>query len=86
MTSMAALKRAIQVGTVLRVVDHWQERYIGTTRTVSKTQTNGFWFEHVDGKRHWSGYGKASQTTFHEDGSFTTDVGNGKTWTLEVIA
>lgn len=85
--SLAELKRTIQVGTRLRVLDHWQEKYRGTERTVVKTQGNGFYFTMVGSdKRYWSAYEKSSNMAFDGSAAYTVTAADGaKGWTLEVL-
>ena len=42
--TMKAFKAAFFTGAKLAVLDHWQEKLRGTTRTVQKVQGNGYWF------------------------------------------
>jgi hypothetical protein len=72
--SLAALKRALEPGKVLKVVDHSRKELIGTERTVDLTQTNGYWFTQpgdIPPKRWWAEFPKASAFEFHEDGTFS---------------
>jgi hypothetical protein len=78
MKTLAALKRALVPGTRLKVVDHSRPELVGTERTVSQTQTNGYWFTQpgdVPPKRWWAEFPKAGDTMFHSDGSFTFILG-----------
>lgn len=74
-TSLASLKRAIQQGATIRVLDHWQPNLIGTTRKAVKVQTNGYWFYGPDhsGKsvRMWAEYPKAAELRFNQEGTVT---------------
>jgi len=83
--TLAALKRTIQPGTRLRVLAHWQEKYQGSERVVTKTQGNGFWFD-FEGKRCWSPYPKADEITFTSERVFTVTPSDSKSWTLEIVA
>lgn len=72
--SLAALKRALEVGKVLKIVNHSRNELIGTERTISLTQTNGYWFTQPGEEppqRWWAAFPKASDFEFHEDGSFS---------------
>jgi hypothetical protein len=84
--SLAALKRAITVGTKLRVIDHWKSDLLGTTRTIIKTQTNGVYYE-IPGndkwKRLWMPYPVAEHLSFPAPGRFRFDFGDGCFWELE---
>ena len=71
--SLAALKRGITVGTTLRVIDHWIPEFIGTSRIVTRLQTNGFYFR-VPGNERWQNawcpYPAAKQVSFPSPGRF----------------
>jgi len=84
--SLAALKRALTVGTKLRVIDHWQPDLIGTTRTIVQTQTNGVYSE-TPGNDKWKRfrmpYPAAKHVSFPAPGRFRFDFGDGCFWELE---
>lgn len=85
--NLSQLKRTITVGTRLRVLDHWQEKYRNTERVVTKTQGNGFWFT-MDGHagRFWSNYEKSAQMEFPGGSVYkVTSVDGSKGWTMEVL-
>jgi hypothetical protein len=83
--SFAALKRAIHVGSRLRVIDHWNPHFIGTSRIVIKLQTNGFYFRLPGAEKWqnaWSPYPSAKQVSFPAPGRFRFDSGD-LFWELE---
>lgn len=98
--TLAALKRAIQVGSKLKCTEHFQEKLRDTTRTITKVQNNGLWYT-IEGRfdkdgvtlsRYWMPYPKSSDFSFHPNG-FTirypdhpmTDA-KGRAFTLEFVA
>lgn len=86
-TSLASVKRAIAVPNVcIRVVEHWQEQLRGTTRTPTKVQTNGYYYNgpNREGKivRMWCELPKAAQLRFNPDGSVTFYPDTDRSWTL----
>lgn len=85
--NLAQMKRAISTpGISIRVVSHWQGQLVGTTRTPTKIQTNGYYFEgpNLSGVvvRMWSGTPKASELRFNPDGSVTFYPGTSHEYTL----
>lgn len=72
MKSLAELKRAIKVGTVLETVAHSRPVMIGTTRVVEKAQTNCF-ASRMDGVKDltWTNYPPAKDVTFAGPDTFT---------------
>ena|ERR1035437_4580066 len=90
-TSLASLKRAIAVnGVLIRVVSHWQAQLVGTVRTPTKVQTNGYFFDGPDltGKiaRMWGPTPKASKLRFNADGTVTFYPDTERSWTLEFMS
>ena len=83
--SLAALKRAITVGTKLRVIEHWNPALRGTSRVITRTQTNGVYFA-VPGiekwKNAWMPYPSAKAISFPAPGRFRIDFGD-RFWELE---
>jgi len=83
--SLAALKRAITVGAKLRVVDHWNPDLRGTVRVITRTQTNGVYFE-VPGsekwKNAWMPFPSAKGVSFPAPGRFRIDM-HDRFWELE---
>lgn len=73
-SNLSMLKRAVQVGTRIEVLQHWQPQLAGMTRTANKVQGNGYWFER-DGKRYWAPWPTAKEITFNADGSYTIQYG-----------
>lgn len=72
MKSFADIKRRIIAGArLLTVKNTYVERLTGTARTVTKVQTNGFWYR-VDGeeKDGWMLYGKAADFTVIDPDTF----------------
>ena len=86
--SLAALKRAIIVGSRLRVIDHWNPELRGTRRVITKIQTNGAYFE-VPGiekwKNGWMPYPSAKAISFPAPGRFRVDLDE-RFWELEFEA
>ena len=97
MKNLSDLKRTIQPGMKLRVIHHdYRPELIGTTRIVTKTQTNGYWFKTcseegaMDKTASWSQYTRAGCYSFPTPTSYTQDDGmqpNGKRarWTIEIL-
>jgi hypothetical protein len=86
-TSLASLKRAVAIpNVVIRVLDHWQDNLKKTTRTPTKVQTNGYFYDGPDrtGKvvRMWAPIPKASELRFNPDGSVTFHPATERSWTL----
>ncbi len=70
--SLAALKRAIQGGTRLKLAEAPpNHRYLGTIRAVAKVQTNAIMF----GGGSWLYWGRASSYTFTENGFVVSGEG-----------
>lgn len=97
--SRADLARALQIpGILITVVEHWQPRLVGTTRTPKAkrksgrpgVQTNGYYFDgpNLDGTivELWAELPKASELRFNHDGTVTfypAGLGEAsKSWTL----
>lgn len=85
MRTFADLKRTLKPGLKLKVLAHWQEKLIGTTRTVDAVQTNGYWFyTEGDARRMWADLGKASNWAFPSTSQAQFSMGD-RGWTLEVV-
>ena len=83
MKTLADLKRNIRPGMRLRVADHWLERYRGTTRVVTRVQTNGYWFRQ-GGEDHFSAYGYAHCYTFPTETSYRYKNGS-QFWEVAIV-
>lgn len=86
-TSRAAIVRAIkEPGVVIRVLSHWQAQLVGSTRTPTKTQTNGYYFEGLNHElkpcRMWAELPPAVNLKFNDDGTVTFYPDTPKSWTL----
>jgi hypothetical protein len=58
----------------------------GSIRTVEKVQGNGYYFTLAGHeKRYWSDWPKASQITWHDDGSWTSEPIPGRSVRLRVV-
>lgn len=78
--NLSQLKKAFQNGCIFKIVSHNRSECVGEVRTVTKTQTNGFYSkvnepEHKtytanNGLGFWCEFGKASNWTF--DGNLCT--------------
>lgn len=83
-SSLRELKDAIKVGTRIEAIEHWRPEVLGGIRTVTKTQTNGYWFLLPGAERRsWADYPKRSELAFNDDGSITFYPANqptGKHW------
>lgn len=87
----AQLLRAIVPGCVIETIAHFQPQLVGTTRTPTKIQTNGYFFSGTtfSGKpdqRMWAEIPKASELRFNDDGTVTFHPGTEKTWTQRFYA
>ena len=58
---LSEAKRRVVVGSVIDAVGHYNPACTGE-RTVTKVQTNGFWFTCASLKRAWCAWPKASLT------------------------
>ena len=69
--TLAGLKRALTVGTRLRVIDHWNPDLRNTSRVITKTQTNGVYFQVPESdkwKNAWMPYPPAKNVSFPAPG------------------
>jgi hypothetical protein len=82
--TLKAFKQAIRVGTRLTVLEHAIPRYLGTSREVTKVQTNGYWFQ-TDGKRSWSPHPKASELQFDGTVAVIKCADARYWWTLRIL-
>lgn len=83
--TLKAYKESVKVGQKMLVLEHWQLKYQGTVRTVTKVQHNGFEFTspHMEGSR-WSEFPRAGG--LHFDGKIAqVTTGPGRFWTLELV-
>jgi hypothetical protein len=83
--SLAALKRALTVGTRLRVIDHWNPDLRNTSRVITKTQTNGVYFQVPESdkwKNAWMPYPPAKNVSFPAPGRVRFVFGE-RSWELE---
>jgi len=69
--NLAELKRLIQPGVQIKTLEHFVPRWQDTTRTVTKVQTNGYWFT-IPGvtEEVWTDFPKSGQVTFPAPGQF----------------
>ena len=87
MKTLTEVKRAIQVGTRLRCVSNSKRPELnGLMRTVTKAQTNGFFWTQ-DGEeakgRFWTPYPKAADAIV-EDNTFALTIGPGCTVVMRI--
>lgn len=86
MKNLAGLKRAIQPGVRLVAVAHWQEKLIGTVRTITHIQGNGYWYTiEGDHRRMWSNFGRAGDFSFPSEDSYRYEK-DGRGWTLKILS
>lgn len=79
MKTFADIKRRIVVGARLLTVENtYVKALTGTTRTVTKVQTNGFWYR-VDGndKDGYTAFGKAGQFTVIDPDTYRMKLNTG---------
>lgn len=59
--TLSEAKRRVKVGTVIQAVGHYNAKASGP-RTVTKVQTNGFWFANELIERGWCAWPPAKRT------------------------
>lgn len=75
--NIAGLKRALQVGVVIKTINHQKPELVGSLRQVTKVQTNGVytvilgqpehkWSKCNGGLGSWMGYSKPKNYVFGE--------------------
>lgn len=84
--NLSQLKKAFQNGCTFKIVSHNRPECVGEVRTVTKTQSNGFYskvnepehktFTANNGLGFWCDFGKASDWTF--EGGFCSKFLNYK--------
>lgn len=82
--TLKAFKESLRVGMQLRTSDHWLEPQRNTLRTITKLQTNGFFYtlEGTTG-RHWMDFPRAAQVTF-ADHTARIRMDERRFWTLHL--
>lgn len=76
MKTLTDFKKRLAPGLVLEVVEHWQPQYCAN-RTVTKVQTNGYWFTQPgEARRFWSPFPAASGLSFLANGHVRIDYDN----------
>ncbi len=85
MNSLTALWARLHEGTRLRVTEHWRTEDLGTIRTITCLQTNGYYFTRGrDGRQGWFPRPRRSEISFPSSSSFRVEQG-GRAWTLELL-
>lgn len=83
--TLSALKRELRPGMRLRVTDHWQPKYNGTVRTVTRTQTNGYWYSQPgEDQECFSPLEGARYFSYPSESSYRYSDGQ-RYWQLEII-
>lgn len=91
--SVAALKRAIKVGTRIECLNHWMDQarpdlppLSGDVRDVTKIQGNSYEC-HTRARegKFWAYYPKAAEVIFRDDGTWTQTYGTKGTATFRIV-
>lgn len=66
--TLAQLKRDLQVGTKLKVLDHIRQDQIGIVKTITKKQSNGIYTNtETDPREFWLEIPSASLVEYNDD-------------------
>lgn len=81
---LSEAKRRIKVGTKIQAIGHYNPKATGT-RTVTKVQTNGFWYECENIKRCWCPWPAARFTQSAGPDSIVLLLNDGKPMSTLVL-